>query len=137
MVYQNFIPEVTHPFGQSVTCPDLYYPKPDLEAARRLIEDYGLPVEVECLHSDTLRGRNTGELLQQLFNRIGVRLNLVGVSPAGSIMKIFDGDYQLATWRILSSRDYGPYLYRSYHSQSPANLLLCARPLQVFQIKEY
>ena len=65
MVYQNFIPEVTHPFGQGVTCPDLYYPEPDLEAARRLIEDYGVPVEIECLHSDTLRGRNTGELLQQ------------------------------------------------------------------------
>lgn len=121
MVYQDSIPVVRHPFGQWVSCPGNNYPDHNLEKARQLISDYGRPVKIECLHSPTLRGRNTGELLQQLFRKIGVELTPVGINQGIQMMKVLEKDYQLATWRILSSRDHGPGLFRSFHSQSPAN----------------
>jgi len=121
MVYQGSIPNARHPFGEGFGCTDNDYPEHDTDKAKALISDYGRPVKIECLHSDTLRGRNIGELLQQLFGRIDVELNPVGVNPAGSIMKVVEKDFQLATWRILSARDYGAYLYRMFHSESPAN----------------
>ena len=121
MVYQDSIPVVRHPFGPWVSCPGNDYPDHNLEKARQLISDYGRPVRIECLHSPTLRGRNIGELLQQLLIKIGVELTPVGINSGIQIMKVLEKDYQLATWRILSSRDHGPGLFRSFHSRSPAN----------------
>jgi ABC-type transport system substrate-binding protein len=121
MVYRNSIPLVEHPLGDGFDCPEVDYPAHDIQAARQLMADYGQPVAVECLHSNTLRGRQSGELLQQLFDPIGVALKPVGINPGGVIMKVVEKDYQMTTWRILSARDHGAYLYRAFHSRSPGN----------------
>jgi len=121
MVYGNTVPLVHHPFGQLYTCADDDYPEYDPEKAKQLMADYGKPVEIELLHSNTSRGRSIGELQQQLYKEIGVRLKPVGLSPVPHMMKVVQKDYQLATWRIPPSGDYGPSLYARFHSQSPAN----------------
>ncbi|MCP4020271.1 MAG: hypothetical protein GY729_00380, partial [Desulfobacteraceae bacterium] len=121
MVYQNTIPYVHHPFGAQIPCDGCFYPEHDLEKARQLIKDYGRPVEIECLHSNTLRGRNIGELLQQLYQKIGVKLTPLGLHPGNQVMRVVNKDFQLATWRILSTRDHGTGLVRSFNSQSTGN----------------
>jgi len=121
MVYGNTIPLVHHPFGEQFECIDDEYLEYNPEKAKQLIAEYGKPVEIEFLHSNTSRGRNIGDLLQQLYKKIGVNLKPKGISPNPHIMKVVQKDYQLATWRIPPSGDYGPNLYASFHSQSPAN----------------
>ncbi len=119
LVYGNTIPFIHHPFGEQFRCAEDDYPEYDPEKARELIAAYGKPVELECLHSKTSRGRNIGELLQQLYKKIGVKLKPVGLSPAPHMMKVRNKDYQLATWRIPPANDHGPRFYISFHSQSP------------------
>ena len=121
MVYQNTTPYIHHPFGEQFICEDVNYPEHDLKKASALIKDYGQPIEIECIHSNTLRGRNIGELLQQLYGKIGVKLNLVPLHAGGQIMRVVEKKFQLATWRILSARDHGTGLLRNFHSQSKGN----------------
>ena len=121
MVYGGAIPFVHHPFGEGFDCQPDGYLAYDPERARALIAAYGKPVEIECLHSNTSRGRRIGALLQQLYQEIGVTLTPVALSTAPQVMRVMQRQYQLATWRIPPALDHGPMLYRSYHSQSPTN----------------
>ena len=122
MVYGNLVPVIHHPFGEQFTCADDGYLDYDPEKAKELIAEYGKPVEIECLHSNTSRGRQIGELQQQLYKKIGVNLKPVGLSPPPHVGRVIGGKYQLATWRIPPSGDQGPRLYNSFYSQSPINV---------------
>ena len=122
MIYGNLVPVIHHPIGEQFTCQDDGYLDYDPAKAQEMIEAYGQPVEIECLHSNTSRGRQIGELLQQLFKKIGVNLKPVGLSPPPHVGKVIGGDYQLATWRIPPSGDQGPRLYNSFYSRSPLNV---------------
>jgi 4-phytase/acid phosphatase/peptide/nickel transport system substrate-binding protein len=128
MVYGNSVPLVHHPFGDLYACTDVDYPEYDPEKAKQLISDYGKPVKLEMLHSNTSRGRSIGELQQQLFKKIGVQVKPVGLSPVPHMAKVTQKDYQLATWRIPPSGDYGPKFYAKFHSQSPGNFTGYADP---------
>lgn len=121
MVYGNTIPFIHHPFGEPFACDDDGYLAYNRKKAKQLIAEYGRPVEIECLHSHTSRGRNIGAVFQQLCKDIGVKLTPVPLSTGPQVMKVLQKDFQMATWRIPPSRDHGPQLYRSFHSQSPAN----------------
>ena len=122
MVYRNLVSVVHHPIGEQFTCEDDGYLDHDFEKARELIAAYAQPVEIEFLHSNTSRGRQIGELMQQLYKKIGVNLKPVGLSPPPHVSKVIAGNYQLATWRIPPSGDQGPRLYNSFYSRSPINV---------------
>lgn len=122
MVYGNLVPIIHHPFGEQFTCDDDGYLDYDPEKAKELIVEYGQPVEIECLHSNTSRGRQIGELMQQLYKKIGVNLKPIGLSAPPHIRKVIAGNFHLATWRIPPSGDHGPRLYNSFYSQSPMNV---------------
>jgi len=128
MVYGDTIPFIHHPFGEPFACDNDGYLEHDPEQARQLIAAYGQPVEIECLHTNTSRGRDIGALLQRLYKEIGVKLTPVPLSTGPQVMKVLQKDYQMATWRIPPSRDHGPQLYRSFHSQSPTNFTGYANP---------
>lgn len=121
MVYQDTVPFVRHPYGEGVDCGTAAYLEYDPDAAKALIRDYGKPVEIECLHSNTLRGRNIGELLQQLYAPVGITLKPVAQHPGSQIMRVVNKDFQMATWRMLSSLDQGTALLRTFHSESKGN----------------
>ncbi len=121
LIYGDAIPVIHQPFGEWFRCESVNYPEHNLAKAKQLINEYGKPVILECIHTNTSRGRQTGELLQQLYKKIGVTLNLKGLSTGPHVMKVMKKDYQLATWRILSGNDLGPQLYRILHSQSSVN----------------
>ncbi len=121
MVYGDAIPYIHHPIGEWFTCADDGYPDYDPEEARRLLADYGKPVEIECISSNTSRGRAIGELLQQLYKKVGVELKPISLATGPHVMSVFKKEYHLASWRIPGSRDMSPQLYRTFHSQSPTN----------------
>lgn len=122
MIYSNQVPVIHHPFGEHFTCKDDGYLGYDPEKARELLFAYGQPIELECLHSNTSRGRQIGELMQQLYKTIGVKLKPVALSPPPHVSKVIAGNYQLATWRIPPSGDQGPRLYNHFYSRSPMNI---------------
>jgi len=121
IVYGNTIPFIRHPLGEDFNCKNDGYLEYNPKEAKELIKSYGKPVEIECIHSNTSRGRDIGAVLQQLLKEIDVKVSPLALSTGPHVMKVLQMDYQMATWRIPPSRDLGPQLYRSFHSDSPAN----------------
>jgi 4-phytase/acid phosphatase/peptide/nickel transport system substrate-binding protein len=121
MVYKDSIPVVHHPFGNQCECNDDGYREYNPDKARELLADYGKPVELEVLHSNSKRGRDIGEITQQLFKDVGVTANPAGFDFGPVIKKVISGKYQLSTWRISSRADQGPALFLTLHSKSRAN----------------
>ena len=121
MVYGDSIPIVHHPFGGDFQCPDDGYIDHDPDKARQLLSHYDKPVEVECLHSNSPRGREIGEITQQLLQAVGVQATPVGLNFGPVIQRVITGQYQLSTWRISSRPDQGPALSTACHSKSRGN----------------
>jgi 4-phytase/acid phosphatase/peptide/nickel transport system substrate-binding protein len=121
MVYSDSIPIVHHPFGEGFQCPDDGYREHDPGMARQLLSTYAKPLEVECLHSSSPRGREIGEITQQLLKDVGVRVTPVGLNFGPVVQKVISGQYQMSTWRMSSRPDQGPALFIMFHSKSKGN----------------
>ncbi len=119
--YEDGIPLVKTPFGVGMDCGEAGYPAHNLEIARELVADYGKPVEIECLHSNTKRGQEQGELLQQFAKKIGVTIKPIGMSFGPVVKKVVTRDYQISTWRIPALCDQGANLFSALHSKSRRN----------------
>ncbi|MEE4607989.1 MAG: hypothetical protein V2L15_03805, partial [Desulfobacteraceae bacterium] len=119
--YKDCIPTVAHPLGAGVHCPETGYRAFDLEAARRLMASVGSPPEFAFLHSNSQRGREIGEIMQQFFKPLGVAVQPQGLSFGAVVKKVVTGDFQASTWRIPPGLDFGPYLYLAFHSKSRSN----------------
>ena len=121
MVYKDSIPVVHHPFGNQCECNDDGYREYNPDKARELLAGYGKPVELEVLHSNSKRGRDIGEISQQLLKDVGVTANPAGFDFGPVIKKVISGKYQVSTWRISSRPDQGPALFLTLYSKSRAN----------------
>ena len=121
MVYNESIPVVHHPFGNSCDCPDDGYREYHPDKARQLLSAYGQPMEIELLHSNSKRGQDIGEITQFLLKEVGITVNPVGLDFGPVVKKVIGGQYQISTWRISSRPDQGPALFLMFHSQSRAN----------------
>ena len=119
--YRDCIPVVEQPMGASARCDETAYRAFDRQAAQRLMAEYGKPVSFACLHSNTQRGREIGEIMQQFFKPLGVAVQPQGFSFGPVVKKVISGQYQAATWRIPPSLDFGPYFELAFHSKSRRN----------------
>jgi ABC-type transport system substrate-binding protein len=128
MAYGDSIPVVHHPFGGQYDCADDGYRAYDPAAARELLAQYGKPVEIEVLHSSSKRGRDIGEITQQLFKDVGVTVHPKGLDFGQVVKKVLGGQYQMSTWRISSWPDQGPTLFQMFHSQSQGNFSRYSNP---------
>ena len=126
--YKDTIPIVNHPLGPEFSCGNIGYRNYDLKKARELIKAYGKPVEIEVLNSNSKRGREAGEIMQQLFKKIGVTVKPLGLSFAPIVGKVYKGDYQISTWRMPSIPDYGTSFTYNYYSKSRANVTRYKNP---------
>lgn len=122
MSYKGAIPMAFHPLDVSVGCGDAGYRHFDLAKAKQLIKGHGTPLELECLHSSTQRGREQGEILQQFAKNIDIDIKPVGLAFGPIIKKVYTGDYEISTWRIPSAVDFGPIFMNLFHSKSPCNV---------------
>jgi len=121
LVYKDSIPIIHHPFGSDFRCVDDGYREYDPARAVQLLADRSRPLDIECLHSNSPRGRDTGEITQQLMREVGVQVTPVGLNFGPVVKKVISGQYQISTWRMSSRPDQGPALYRAFHSRSPGN----------------
>jgi len=120
--FKNTMPYVEDWYKDALDCGNVNYREPDIEKAKALIKSYGQPVELEYLHSATARGRETAEIVQQMFKKIDV---VVKPAPSdfGRILKqLFSKNYNMASWIIPGVDEMGPITRVSFHSKSPFNL---------------
>lgn len=120
-IHKGVHPVAQDPFGADLACGDVGYREPDLEAARRLMKEYGKPVEFEYLHSSTPRGREAGAIVPQMFKQIGATANPTPVTLGQMARKVFKNDYQMSAWSLVDSPVLGAVLSYNLHSKSRGN----------------
>ena len=119
--YKGTLPFAKDPFGGLLTCRDVAYREYNPGKARKLLAEYGKPVTLEMIHSNTARGKEAGEIMQRLFKEVGVTLKLTPVGESQLVKRGMSGDYQVAGWRVMDYDDMGPYLFAYLHSTGSRN----------------
>lgn len=109
-------------YGSGLPCGNAGYRNHDLKKAKQLLAEYGKPVEIGCLHTNTNRGREFGALLQRFCKEAGIKIMPEGLDVVPVIRKVYSKNYHISSWRIPPLMDYGPYLYRHFHSKSRGNV---------------
>ncbi len=122
MSFKNIMPYTEHWFGDAVKCNDVGYPSPDVEKAKKLIEDYGKPVELEYVHTATNRGKEAGVIMQQMMKQIGVKVTPVPSDYPGLIKRLISKKFDMTSWGIPGAYDMGPITTAILHSKSPWNV---------------
>lgn len=120
ITWKDTRPFIEHPY--SFECGDVAYRHNDFEKAKALLKDYGKPVKVSMIHTTTPRGKELGEMLQQMYKKIGVELTLNPVDQNTLVKRVFTNNYQISGWRIADGLDVGPQVFGLSHSKSPYNL---------------
>lgn len=120
-VNNGILPVVKEPFGGALSCGDCGYRNYDPTLARKLLAEYGKPVSLELLGSDTPRGRESGEIMQRLFKEIGVTLKFTPLADGQLVKRVMSGDYQISGWRLMDLSDMGPYLNVCLQSKGKLN----------------
>jgi ABC-type transport system substrate-binding protein len=123
--YKSIIPVVDHPLGPDVSC-DAGYRQHDNKMAKEFAAAYeadtGSKIAYELIHTSTQRGREFGEITQQLNRRAGIDAKLQPVDQLQLRQKVFTNNYNISGWRIADTGDVGPQLFALLHSKSPYNL---------------
>ena len=122
MSYGGSIPSVCHPFGADVPLGAVGYRSYDPEVARALLAEVGRSIHLECLHSNSKRGSEQGQLFQQFGKQVGIGVTPIGLAFGPVVKKVVSKDYQVSTWRMPPGPDQGPSLYAAFHSRSPRNV---------------
>lgn len=121
VTWKNTVPLARHALGPAAQCNDGYL-EYDPAKAKALLAEYGKPVNLEMIHTTTPRGREFGEVMQQLLKQVGVTMKLVPIDQNTLVKRVFTNDFQLSGWRIGDANDVGPQLFALSHSKSRYNL---------------
>ena len=100
----------------------------DLEKAKALIKDYGKPVEFKMLVTATPRGRTVGQVLQQLWKRAGINMEIEQVDQATIPPRAFMRQFQMTPWRIVDLADPDIQMFANFHTGSPVALANYSNP---------
>src|SRR6185312_7650029 len=76
----------------------------------------------KMLVTATPRGRTVGQVMQQLWERIGANMQIEQVDQATIPPRAFMRQFQLTPWRIIDLADPDPQMYANFHSGSPVAL---------------
>lgn len=119
--WQNTRPVVSHPLGQSVDCGPDNYRQFDPAKAKALMAEYGQQISLTFVHTATARGRELGELMQQMLKQVGIRVVLEPVDQSTLMRRYYTHDYDIVGWRFPDSADMAPQLFSAVHSSSETN----------------
>lgn len=120
--WQGTKPFAKHALGPNSECGDASYLEYDPEAAKALVADYGKPVKLTMIHTTTPRGRELGEIMQQMLKQVGIELELIPMDQGTLVKRVFTREYDISGWRIMDGADVGPQLFALVHSESSYNL---------------
>jgi 4-phytase/acid phosphatase/peptide/nickel transport system substrate-binding protein len=101
---------------------DVSYPKHNLAKAKALVAEYGKPIKVDYQHTTTPRGKELGEIAQQLLKKAGMEVTLVPVDQSILVKRVFTNKYMISGWRVGDAIDVGPQLFALSYSKSPYNI---------------
>jgi ABC-type transport system substrate-binding protein len=126
--YKGTLPFATDPFGGLIRCGDSGYRRYDPEKARKLLAEYGKPVELEMNHTNTPRGKEAGEIMQRLFKEVGVTLKLVPLAEGQLAKRGISSEYQITGWKMLDFDEMGPTLLANLHTGGKQNFVKYQNP---------
>ena len=120
----------SNPYGEGswVKCKDDGALPTDVEKAKALIKDYGKPVEFKMLVTATPRGRNVGQVLQQLWKQAGANMEIEQVEQTAIVPRAFMRQFQLTPWRIVDLADPDVQMYANFKTGSPVALANYSNP---------
>lgn len=119
--FKDTITAAQDPFGGTIGCGDLGYLEYNPEKGRKLMAEYGKPVSLELLVTNTPRGREFGEIIQRMLKEIGVTVTITPLAQGQRNKKVLAGDYQATGWQLFDATDMGPVLYANLFSTSELN----------------
>ncbi len=108
--------------GSFVQCKDSGALPYDPAKAKALLKEYGKPVEFKMVVTATPRGRQIGQIFQEMWREIGVTMVIDQVDQTTLVTKAFRRDFDLTPWRIIDLADPDPQAYANFHTGSPVNL---------------
>ena len=126
VLWKNTRSFAEHPM--SFKCGDVKYPYHSIEKAKALVKQYGKPIKLQMIHTTTPRGREIGEINQQLFKKAGMELKLVPVDQNILVKRVFTNNYMISGWRVGDSIDVGSQLFALSFSKSPYNITRNKKP---------
>ncbi|MBT3532432.1 MAG: hypothetical protein HN478_01045 [Rhodospirillaceae bacterium] len=109
-------------------CKDVSYPNFSTAKAKELAAQYGKPIKLQMIHTTTPRGKELGEIFQQLMKKAGMQLDLIPVDQSILVKRVFTNKYQISGWRVADALDVGPQLFGLSHSKSPYNITRLKTP---------
>jgi 4-phytase/acid phosphatase/peptide/nickel transport system substrate-binding protein len=96
---RGIVPVVQHPLGPDSKCEIKKYRKHSIEDAK-IWAAKAAAKEVNAIHTSTQRGREFGEIYQQLAKKAGIKLNLKPVDQVQLRKLVFTNNYDISGWRI-------------------------------------
>lgn len=120
----------SNPYGEGswVKCKDDGALPFDPAKAKKLLQDYGKPVEFKMIVTATPRGRAVGQVMQQFWKNVGANMELEQVDQATIVPRAFMRQFQLTPWRIVDLADPDPQMFANFHTGSPVALANYSNP---------
>ncbi|MCH9671281.1 MAG: hypothetical protein K0U93_07525 [Gammaproteobacteria bacterium] len=120
VLWKDTRPDVKHPLPHQ--CDNHGFPEYDVKKAKALVESIGTPIKLNMIHTTTPRGRELGEIYQQMLKKAGIELVLEPVDQNTLVKRVFTNKYQMSGWRVADAMDVGAQLFGLSHSKSPYNI---------------
>lgn len=100
----------------------------DPAKAKALLKEYGKPVDFKMVVTATPRGREIGQIFQEMWRDVGAKMTIDQIDQTALVTKAFRRDFQLTPWRIIDLADPDPQMYANFHTGSPVNLAGYSNP---------
>jgi ABC-type transport system substrate-binding protein len=87
---------------------DTNYPYFNLDTAKALVADYQQekgPISLELLTESTTKGRQTGRLIQGMWQKAGVQCSVVQLDRSQMAARALQGSFQACPWRQFAAAD--------------------------------
>ncbi len=118
------IPSLAYsPFGRGMAMirqPVAEYPKHDPARARALLAEYGKPVAFTLLHVNTPEMRHLAQSLQDMFAKVGMRVELLALDQNRLIQSVVSKQFEASMFRFTGRADPHFNAYGFYHSKFAA-----------------
>jgi peptide/nickel transport system substrate-binding protein len=114
--------------GSFVQCKDPGTLPYDPDKAKALLQQYGKPVDFKMVVTATPRGREIGQIFQEMWHKVGANATIDQIDQTALVTKAFRRDFQLTPWRIIDLADPDIQMYANFHTGSPVNLANYSNP---------
>lgn len=100
----------------------------DPKKAAEMLKEHGAPVKFSMLVTATPRGRMVGQVMQQVWGKVGAQVAIEQVDQSTIPARAFTHKFQMTPWRIIDLADPDPQMYANFHTGSPVNLAQYSNP---------